>query len=266
MNHLRRLPRSLSALRVALVAATLAPLLLLSVPAEAGRRPFIWTWDTEVLHEREVELEQWIWEVDKGNKSVAWLWWAPIFGLTDTLELAVPLEGRTAWTRTPGASAGDPDVIQQDTRIARWGLELRWRLAENDPEESGPVVPLLRVAIKRDVTSGWAWLLEGNVVASYDRGDFHTTLDLGIFDRIGDVKGTWATYSWGAIYGDRDGLRFGGEVFGEIGLSEGWKSFTMVGPDIAWTHGRAWLTLGCLIGVTEDAPKLMPRLLWAVKL
>ncbi len=67
----------------------------LATDAWAGRRPFIWVWDTEVLHEREVELEQWIWEMRTPDGYAAWLWWAPIFGLTDTLELAIPLEGST---------------------------------------------------------------------------------------------------------------------------------------------------------------------------
>ena len=235
--------------------------------AEAGRRPFIWVWDTEVLREREIEMEQWIWEVDRDKKHAAWLWWAPVLGVTDRLELAIPLEGVTTWGAKPGATAADPEVWETSTRIARYGVELRWRLADNDPEDAGPFVPLLRVAVKRDLGPKLAWLLEGNVVASYDRGSLHTAVDLGVFHSIGNAwGGTWLSYAGGVTYGARDGLRIGGEVFGEVGISSGWNSFTMVGPDIAWTHGRTWLTFGCLIGVTEHAANWMPRILWAIKL
>ncbi|MCO4761838.1 MAG: hypothetical protein KC502_10055 [Myxococcales bacterium] len=228
--------------------------------ATAGRRPFIWVWDTEVLHERDVEIEQWIWEMDKDAKRVAWLWWAPVIGVTDTLELAVPLEGLTSWTKT-GKGAG-----ATETRIARYGVELRWRLAENDPEESGPVVPLLRFAVKRDLGVKLAWLLEANAVVSHDVGKLHSALDLGAFRNIGASEATWLSYAAGSAWELREGLRAGAEVFGEIGISKGWQSFTMVGPNVSWTHGRSWLTIGCLIGVTDKAANWMPRLLWAVKL
>ncbi len=248
------------------ILGVLAITLTAAPDAHAGRRPFIWVWDTEVLHERDVEMEQWIWERKKKDQHAAWLWWAPVIGVTDRLELAIPLEGVTTWGKKTGAAAGDPDTWQTGTRIARYGVELRWRLAENDPEEAGPFVPLIRVAVKRRLGNELAWLLEGNLVGSLDFGDVHAALDLGAFHGIGGSAGTWLTYASGLTYGKQDGLRVGAELFGEVGLSKGWKSFLMVGPNVAWTHGRTWLTFGCLIGTTEHAADWMPRLLWAIKL
>lgn len=255
--HLLR-PHRLAALL--LLTATL----LTAQPAEAGRRPFIWVWDTEVLHEREIEVEQWIWEVQTPERKVAWLWWSPIIGITDTLELAIPIEA--AWWRAP--SPTDPGKAVADTNLETWGLSLRWRLAENDPDESGPLVPLVRLAVKRLLTQvqdgSQLWQIEGNVVLSYDISKLHSTLDLGFFYNTGDAQ--WASYAFGTAWSLNDAIRIGGEVFGEVGLSTGRKSFTMVGPDIGWTHGRAWLTVGMLVGVSESAADWMPRLIWAIKL
>ncbi len=252
-------------LTVFILVASVA-LSAVATDVEAGRRPFIWVWDTEVLHEREVELEQWIWEMRKDDFWAAWLWWAPIFGVTDNLELAIPLEGFSWWGRRAGAQPGDPNEWETATEIAFYGLSLRWRLAPNDPEESGPLVPLVRVAVKREATHQLRWLVEGNAVLSYDLGKLHSAVDVGGFAYFGQSTEAWLTYSWGLVWGERDGLRVGGEVFGEVALSEAKKSFTMAGPDISWTHGRAWLTFGCLFGVSEHAARWMPRLIWAIKL
>lgn len=250
-----------------LAASLTAALLLSSAPAEAGRRPFIWVWDTEVLHEREMEIEQWIWEMKKPNgMEVAWLWWAPIVGITDQLELAIPIEA--AWWWSPNAATG---VWQTDTRLETWGLSLRYRLAENDRDEAGPVVPLVRFGVKRLLPNGKlpngerdSWQLEGNAVVSFDDGPLHTTVNIGGFYRP-TSGAAWLTYSWGIAWAATDNLRLGGEVFGEWILSGARKDVTMVGPDVGWTHGRGWFTVGCLIGVSEFAATYMPRLIWAIK-
>ncbi len=238
----------------------------LATDAWAGRRPFIWVWDTEVLHEREVELEQWIWEKRSEDRDSMWLWWAPIFGLSDTLELAIPLEGSSWWARKPAAVAGGQEIRVTGTQIEAYGLSLRWRLAPNDPEESGPLVPLLRFAVKRTVGHKLTWQVEANAVLSYDIEKLHTTLDVGVLWRTSSVAVGWLSYAWGVAWGAQDGLRVGGEVFGEVALVDGGKTFTMVGPDIGWSHGRSWFSLGVLAGVSGPAPDLMPRLIWAFKL
>ena len=250
-------------LAVGLACACCVVASLLPATAEAGRRPWIWVWDTEVLHEREIEVEQWIWEMNAGGPKAAWLWWSPVIGITDTMELAIPVEAAWWWRPTKD----DPDVWRSATQFETWGLSLRWRLAENDADEAGPFVPLVRLAVKhlvvQDEHTEQEWQLEGNVVMSYDVSKLHNALDLGFFYTTGGAQ--WATYALGSTWQLNDALRLGGEVFGEIGLSPGRKTFTMAGPDLGWTHGRAWVTVGCLIGVTEKAARWMPRLIWAVK-
>ncbi len=159
-----------------------------------------------------------------------------------------------------------PDTWAGGTSIESYGLSLRWRLAPNDPEESGPLVPLLRVAVKRPTNHKLTWQIEANAVLSYDVGKLHSAVDLGWVGITGDDSRHWLSYAAGVVWGEQSGLRVGGEVFGELALSSKAKTFTMVGPDIGWTHGRSWLTLGLLLGVSEKAPDWMPRLMWAIKL
>src|SRR5688500_14625846 len=58
--------------------------------ARAGIRPFIWTWDTQILAPGDVELEQWLWAKTRapaapGVPGTYWIWWGPVIGLTEHL-------------------------------------------------------------------------------------------------------------------------------------------------------------------------------------
>src|SRR5262245_32571159 len=66
-------------------------LLLITTEAHAGRRPFLFTWDTDAVNKGDVEIEQWLWArllnepangADwKTGPSGGWLWFSPIYGL-----------------------------------------------------------------------------------------------------------------------------------------------------------------------------------------
>ncbi len=55
---------------IALVLGVL--LLLVPRPSEAGRRAFIWAFDTAVVPEGDVELEQWLWARTRASRSGKW--------------------------------------------------------------------------------------------------------------------------------------------------------------------------------------------------
>ena len=68
-------------------------------PAQAGRRPFIWTYDTEIVPKGDIELEQWLWARSRApafpdRPSNYWIWWGPVLGLSQHLELALPFQVR----------------------------------------------------------------------------------------------------------------------------------------------------------------------------
>src|SRR5580765_3557477 len=87
--------------------------------AHAGRSHFGWLFDTETVPERGVELEQWITDERRQGPDHAdetGVWWAPVIGITDELELAIPVEWE--WTKS--------DFAMPRTFLARYGAELRW--------------------------------------------------------------------------------------------------------------------------------------------
>ena len=223
-------------------------------PAHAGRSRFGWLFDTETIPQRGVEVETWYLEEDgKGDPDVdeSKVLWQPVIGVTDRLELAFPLE--LAFERETNAA---------DTALERFGAELRWRLTDPDPVERGPFAPLLRLGAKRLIGERDLLRLEANVVLSLDAGPVHLAMDLGAVGEVDPIEGT-------ALYEARPGagasvrvigeLRLGAEFYGEIGLGDhpgvDWYS---LGPNVAWTHGRFWLSGSFPIGLKniDAAPRV----------
>ena len=98
-----------------------------SASVQAGRRLLAWPYDTETLPQRGVEIEQWISEeaeVDDGNVE-AWLWFSPVVGITDEIELALP-------SRRPKALA---DALQE------WERPAEVEEAEIDRLQRPPALP-----------------------------------------------------------------------------------------------------------------------------
>jgi len=229
-------------------------------PAFAGRTRFGWITDTETIPQRAVELESWVLEQDgKGADGVpktdqTLVWWAPVIGLTDRLELALPVE--IAFTRTAAASS---------TQLLRFGAEVRWRLVDADPVEAGPFAALVRVAAKRPVTQRSVGRFEGELVLSYDVGPVHIGADgTAIFDVNTDDGSTAILVRPGAgasvqVVGE---LRLGAEVFSEIQARGAGTTWVAAGPNLAFTHGRSWLSGSFLIGIHNI--DLAPRLIWAI--
>lgn len=226
-------------------------LLLLGVAgrdAAAGRRFTTWVWDTDVLPERAVELEWWVWEKTGYAAREAALSAAGVVGLTDNLELALPVD--VVWRPEAG------------TQLASAGVDLRWRLAPADRARSGPLVPLVRVGARRLFAEDAA-RLEGDAVLSLDAGRLHAVVDAGAIWISDDEEG-YVTLGGGATVETITDLRFGVEAYGEIALDgasdETWVS---VGPNVSFTHGRFWVSASLPIGI-GDGPELLPRVIWAV--
>src|SRR3954469_15651346 len=107
----------MNAVRRVVMMAVLA-LAVLPAPAEAGRRPFIWVYDTEIVPKGDVELEQWLWARSRApafpqRPATYWIWWAPVFGLSQRLELALPFQVRST---------------QSTTELESFEADLRFRL------------------------------------------------------------------------------------------------------------------------------------------
>ena len=223
--------------------STFLLLVLLSpASARAGRTHFGWLYDTTTLPERTVELESWFLEESgKGDDRLdeALLWWGPVLGLTDELELAVPVE--VGWREVPFDSP--------ETEIERFGAEMRWRLVPSDPVEAGALVPLVRFGVKRVIPRRGIYQTEADAVLSYDLGRVHLALDVGAIARIGE--GVYAELRPGGgasirVFGE---LRLGAEADAEIGLRQESSTWVTVGPNLSWALGRFWIAASAPIGL-----------------
>jgi hypothetical protein len=224
--------------------------------AEAGRTQYGWLDGTEVMPERGVEIQSAI--AEENGKSPAdihdttWLWNA-LVGVTDKLELALPVE--MLWRET--------DVRAPSFTMNRFGLEARYRFVSSDPVEAPKLAPLLRLAVKRDITRREIVRTEADIVASYRSGRLHAVIDLGGIAELSRDDSHFEVRPGAGISIRVTGeLRLGAEVYAELSLDDKRESWAMVGPNLAWTHGRIWLSAAFGIGIYQI--DTAPRFTWGI--
>lgn len=244
-----RVGAALSVLAVAMVVACGA---LWPSTALAGRRPFIWAYDTEVLPERGVELENWVTDRAYRNAGdITSIWTAPVVGISDRLELALPF----LWSQ---------GQVKSSSQIDWYGAELRWRLRSPDPVEARGWAPLVRLAAHKSMNDRGNLTLEGDAVFGWDiLPELHGVLDLGA---VGDVQGKALQLngSLGLSYAVTSDIRLGAEAFAFRFSTAGSPLRLLAGPNVGWTHGRFWLTAGYLAGLTDASATSMLRAMWAI--
>jgi hypothetical protein len=241
-------------------------LLALAAPnaAYAGRTFYGWLYGTEVMPERGVEALSWLSEQndqDLGNMQHYYetRWGvAPLVGINDQLELALPIEMVWADTETFDP-ATNTTTRRPFSALDRYGAELRYRFVTQDPVDAPPLVPLIRVAVDRLVLARAVWNPQLDLVTSYEVGRVHALVDVGAYSELSSGAQTFelhpgAGFSILAV----DGLRFGGEIHAEITLTSGGGSWAVAGPNMSWSHGRFWLSAAYGIGIYHigDAPRV----------
>ena len=247
------------------VLVGLFAMLALPLTAKAAQRPFIWAYDSKIVPSGELELEQWLWARGRAEEGATgpthyWIWWAPVFGLSDHFELALPFQ--------IAAQKGE------ETYLDSFELDARYRIKPR--LDTSAFQPLIRLAYHFPIHAGPP-RLDFDLVGSYDfDSGLHAVLDLGgktglapITAQGGDVS-LQGTVDAGLAYPVSDEVQLGGEAFFELPIANiPGSSHAFVGPDFAWTRGRIWLTVGVLVGLTPllpQTPHIMPRILWAVSL
>lgn len=210
------------------------------------------------MPERGAEVQTWVAEEngqEGGAAKETSLWWGALVGVTDQLELALPVE--FSWERVNG---GAPSFT-----VSKFGIEARYRFVTQDPEDAPDFAPLLRIAVKRDVGVRDAVLPEADFVLSYQSGRFHALIDLG---GIGVITPDDHHFEFrpgaGVSIKVTSELRLGAEGFSQLSLETKNKgaSWAGVGPNLAWTHGRFWLSAAYLIGVYQIDNA--PRVVWGI--
>jgi hypothetical protein len=226
--------------------------------AFAGRSFYGWLYGTDVLPERGVELGTWVQEENgQGNNpgpANETRWWEAVeVGITDQLEVVFPLE--IAWDQGVNGNAD-----AQFTSFDRFGIDARYRFVTSDPVHAPALVPLLRVAVMQDIRLGGT-IMEADAVASYNVGRFQAAVDLGLYGEagLGSANDVFELHpSAGISIAVVEQLRLGAEVHAEHAFDPTSNTWVAVGPNLAWTHGRFWLSAAYGFGVTgiTDAPRV----------
>lgn len=240
--------------------------------AHAGRNFYGWLSDTDVMPERGVEMQSFTYEQNhdktEGGRSFTGWGAAPYIGITDQLELDLPVEFE--WFGKTGAAAG--------TTFSSFGAELRYRLVTNDAENKPPFAPLVRVGMHRVIRTRDVMEFNTGLSGSYESGRFHGLVDVNFVGDVDlhdkpDMAGVPAD---GSTFEVRAGagvsievaadLRLGAEAFSVIGLSTppmgSEKSWIIAGPGGSWTHGRFWLSAMYGIGLSNIGTA--PRVQWGI--
>ena len=235
--------------------------LLVPATAHAGRSFYGWLNDTDVMHERGVELQNWIEEtnhndLDNGRSVTTW-GVAPFVGITDQLELALPVE--VVWFGKTGGNAG--------TSFTNFGAQLRYRLVTTDPEDKPPFAPLLHVDARRLTYNRDAVEGRVGVSASYESGIVHALADVTFLTEIDDENEYALAPGAGVSIEVADDIRVGAEVFAHLSFNDpatpgAPKNWLIAGPNASWTHGRFWITGTFAIGLQNIGTA--PRVVWGI--
>lgn len=241
---------------VFVLAAGVAAVPAIPSVANAGRSQYGWLFGSEVMPERGAEIQTWVAEENgkpPGHAHDTWLLWGAFVGVTDKLELGLPVE--LLWRRLDGM----PPIF----RVDRFGVEARYRFVSSDPAEAPALAPLVRLAVKRDVSTRERVRTEANFVASYQSGRFHALIDLGAIGEFSRSDSHLELHPGAgiSIAIGRD-LRLGAEVYAELSADDERASWAVVGPNLAWSHGRFWLSAAFGIGVYQI--DTAPRFVWGI--
>ena len=225
--------------------------------AHAGRSFFGWLQGAEVMPERSVELQNWVDETNKveeqGERSESRWGVGPMIGITDQLELFLPLN--IVWGRTPGMGGS--------TSLYDYGVEARYRLVSQDPEDAPPFAPMIRANVERLVLARDVIRPEVGFVSNYEAGSVVIGVDISVAANVSRDDQHYESRSGaGVSVLVGSDFRLGAEVFAQVSLDDKGASWAVAGPNLSWTHGRFWVSATYGIGVYQI--KDAPRMQWGI--
>ena len=242
--------------------AVVVALVLLPLPALAGRTAHLLTEESQIVPEGGVELEQWLWAKERSPDSptrpvVKWMWWGPVVGVSPQLELSAPLQIANTTSGMVFASLE---------------LDARYRLVPRENDLG--FQPLVRLAYVQSLNPiAGPSRVDADLVAT-EGGPTALRISENLGARIampwidgdsGPVTATVTAAVGASIPLSRE-LRLAAELEGELPTANPGSALLSVGPSLSWTHGPFWVTLGSLIGLTSNTPRYFPRVLWAISL
>jgi hypothetical protein len=242
-------------------ASLFAVVMVVGATAHAGRRTLAFTPDAVQLAPGVLEIEQWVWSRayvgDVPGASSGWIWFSPVYGMAERLEIALP------WQLNTDKSA---------TRLMSFGAEARYALF--DPiDETLTFRPQLRLGWQQnfshpDEGPNWSvpWLTMDFVGTVGDPRAQHISFDVGFTT---DFKNTLGFHEHqlglGAVtpFPLLEQLLVGAEYRHQITVGTnavGDRRWFFLGPTAAYARGRLWMSFAFLVGVGDLAPRFLPRL------
>lgn len=231
-----------------------ALLLLAASPAYAGRTLYGWLPQTDTLPDGSFELGTSVYEHDNlgpNHERGTFLAWIPAIALRPCLELAIPIELATITADDTAPFGG----------ISRYGAELRYRFLPR----SSPLHAVARAGLSRNVEIQSQVRIEAGAAASYDFDRVQVAATVaGILDvNFGHLHDEIRS-GLGASVSVVDELRLGAELYVQHSRDVTVPSWAVIGPDLAWSRGRFWLSAAFGIGIENitAAPRLNLGAAW----
>ncbi|HEY0250969.1 MAG TPA: hypothetical protein VGC41_05550, partial [Kofleriaceae bacterium] len=157
-----------------------AIVLLSSSSANAGRSFYGWLQDSQVMPERGAEIgtfvseENYLSQLDNLRDTTWWI--APSIGITDQLELTLPVQ--FAWDRS--------DHTNPRSNFTEYGVDLKYRMVTAEPVDKPELVPAVRARVERIVIGPRdRWDARVDLIATYESGLFAAAVNVGAQGIIG---------------------------------------------------------------------------------
>lgn len=230
----------------------------------AAKRTSVFAFNAQTLNQGDFEFEEWIWGKIKpqGDRpSVGWLWFGPVYGLTRNVEVALP------WEMV---------ITPTETLLTDFALETRILLYDRNEDGIFGFRPMLRLLYQLNFKHpsnlgrpSVPWL-GGNLIFSVgDLAGLNGSVDIGYFGdaALANQKIRYHTLGLSFNVSKEDStLGYGGEYYHEISLAQKFDSTRLffAGPNLSFSRGQVWSTLGILRGLTPQSSDTLVRLIFGV--
>ncbi len=241
----------------------------------AGPRPYLFALDTVQLAQGDFEYEQWNWfmtQMPGGIGSSTWFFLAPVYGVSNRVEVSTSLEIMTL----PGPRGGGGEAAgYPGTRLADIGFEARVLLTNPDVASGDFFRAALRPQIQVNMQNIFDAPVEqniwagGQILTSYGNPkSHHANINTGILSDALVANGLdlW-TMNAGATYKLSEELGLTAEYIHFISIRDivvNRNRRIYLGPVFSFTRGALWANFGALIGLNDTSATTLTTLTFGI--
>ena len=218
----------------------------LTVDSHADRRSYVWTYEYQTMPKGLSEIEYYLTEEQKDvskAKPNTWKHWLELeYGITDHLDIAM-------YQQLKQSNLDSGDTFEYDG----FKVRTRYRILERDKL---PVDILLYMEYIRNDNLKKANVLEGKAIFAKDIGDLNISYNQIIEQELDSGGETEHEYAAGVSYMALPNFRIGVESKGSFSDRKYY-----IGPTIAWSSHKFWVSIGAIAGLNDRSDDLDTRLL-----